>query len=155
LIFSLESNASDSTDGSTAGLKVVYQASYTGMLKGLLASTDGPGYFLINERNQIKILRQTGIETTLTRGLPKPENKEVTRSLNSIFGRGTVAAPSDTPSAVEDGDAARQQIILATTDSEEPGSAERGLESVLRFTTLASAPTPAELFHRVVSVLAK
>ena len=147
----------EGTDGSGVDVKVEYQGSFTGMLKGLLALTTGPGYFLIDERNQTRVLRHTGVGATalaLTRGIRKGEmeTEEVTRSLDSIFGRGSRAAlvPSGNGAGAIEGPTMRGLIAPVP---EEERAVQGGLESVLRFTTSAMAPSPAELFRRVVGVL--
>jgi NET1-associated nuclear protein 1 (U3 small nucleolar RNA-associated protein 17) len=147
-------------------VKIVYQGSFTGMVKGLLALTTGPGYFLIDERNQTRVLRQTGGgagvgRLALTHGLRKPkiETEEVMRSLDSIFGRGSrpgMLASTDGASAgAIEGAPVVRGLLTSPPEDESQGANGGGLESVLRFTTSAIAPSPAELFRRVVGVLGR
>ncbi|KIW34923.1 uncharacterized protein PV07_01664 [Cladophialophora immunda] len=136
-----------SQDSPGVQAKVVYQTSFNGTVKGLLALTTGPGYLIIDERNQYRFLRPTvGAFTGTIAGTR--ETEQVTRSLDSIFGRQGLVAPVTA--------AAREEVpntAVNTVDAHVGGGG--GLNSVLRFSSSAQAPTPTELFQRVVGVLAQ
>ncbi|EXJ62067.1 hypothetical protein A1O7_02500 [Cladophialophora yegresii CBS 114405] len=157
----------DAGAGVGVSVKVVYQGQFTGVLKGLLALTSGAGFLMIDERNQTRVLRQTGSAKealTVTRsvgGRRGAETEEVTRSLDSIFGRrpvpavaidgadparGLLAAPEETTAKQMQ----KQMQVQPQTEM-----VEGGLDAVLRFPSSAMAPSPAELFQRVVSVMAR
>ena len=167
-VFELEIERTETNEKSNDGnatdvrIKTLYEKSFFWLSKSLLAMTTGPGYFLVDERNQTRTIKQiefgakAGSSNAISpaRGMlrTKPEAEEVTRSLNSMFrptgsGQDQSAVAS---SVVGDG----QRLLTSAQDHEER-VAEGDLESVLRFTTSAVAPSPAELFKRVVGVLAK
>ncbi|KIY02324.1 uncharacterized protein Z520_02462 [Fonsecaea multimorphosa CBS 102226] len=128
--------------------QVVYQTSFTGTVKGLLPLTTGPGYLVIDERNQYRYLRPTtGAFARTNRAAGEIE--QVTKSLDSIFGRKGLVAPATT--------AVREELPnpVANTMMNEQVGAGAGLDGVLRFPSSAQVPTPTELFQKVVGVLAR
>ncbi|OAP56283.1 hypothetical protein AYL99_09462 [Fonsecaea erecta] len=143
------SNDRDAVAGSevTSGVqaKVVYQRSFPGTVKGLLALTTGPGYLLIDDRNQYRFLRPTtgAFARTVVGAV---EREQVTRSLDSIFGRQGLLAPAATAAHAE---------VPKLIANNEPAGAGGELAAVLRFPSSAQAPNPTELFHRVVGILAQ
>ncbi|OCT50098.1 hypothetical protein CLCR_06592 [Cladophialophora carrionii] len=173
---------SDTTNGGVAAdagagvgvgvsVKVVYEGQFIGVLKGLLALTSGAGFLMIDERNQTRVLRQTGAAKgtlTVTRnfsGRRGVETEEVTRSLDSIFGRRPASTPQGENTAAVDrapttrgllaapGETSAEQMQMQVRPQTE--AVEGGLDAVLRFPSSAMAPSPAELFQRVVSVMAR
>ena len=144
----------------TPPVSVVHQTSFTGIFKGLLALTTGPGYLIVDEKNRTRFLRPSGMgakyaASNIGTGRAN-ETEDVTRSLDTIFGR-QPALSAETEVREAAGTAARGLLTsgLETVNGvmEEAGSG--GLDAVLRFSSSAQAPSPAELFQRVVGVLGR
>ncbi|KAJ9616478.1 NET1-associated nuclear protein 1 [Cladophialophora chaetospira] len=151
-IFSLENNPVVDGEESGVQVKIVYQETFTRMLKGVLALTTGPGYVLIDERNQTRMLRRSGTAALpIANGAKRVETEEVTRSLDSIFGRQSRGSVQGDAPAI--GSAPMRGLLTAPeTDGY---AADGGLSAVLNFVNSATAPSPTELFQRVVGVLAR
>jgi NET1-associated nuclear protein 1 (U3 small nucleolar RNA-associated protein 17) len=154
--------------GVGVNVKLVYQKQFAGILKGLLALTTGPGYLMVDERNQTRVLRQSGtakgamaITGVSASGLGRAEPEEVTRSLDSIFGRRPASVMQGENRAVIDDRNAARGLLAAPEDEKatqmqmQTETAAGGLNGVLQFASSAMAPSPAELFQRVVSVMAR
>ncbi|KIW70379.1 hypothetical protein PV04_02653 [Phialophora macrospora] len=165
-----DTTASRMSAGTEAGvgvsMKLVYQVQFTGILKGLLALTTGPGFLVLDERNQIRVLRPSGMAKGAmmnTSGSARLESEEVTRSLDSIFGRRPASFAQGENRAVIDGPNAARGLLAAPGEEKatqlqlqrQPETAAGGLNGVLQFASSAMAPSPAELFQRVVSVMAR
>ncbi|EXJ59482.1 uncharacterized protein A1O5_12107 [Cladophialophora psammophila CBS 110553] len=129
-------------------VKVVDQTSITGTVKGLLALTTGSGYLVIDERNQCRFLRPKVVTRARTIGGAEG-TEQVTRSLDSIFGRQALLASATT--AVRD-ERAYRAVDDTVNGQTGPGG---GLDAVLRFVSTAQAPPPAELFQKVIGVMAR
>lgn len=125
--------------------KVIHEASFGGFIKGLLAVKTGPGYLIVDERNGFRSLKPVGVSRmALTTALnAKQETDQVTRSIDSIFGRASLA---------EDPTVVPPQGLL--TGAENDKDLSRGLDAVLRIVSSAQAPSPAELFQKVLGALA-
>jgi hypothetical protein len=129
-----------------ADIKVVYETSFAGLIKGLLAFTTGPGYFIVDERNGFRSLKPLGMSRTAptTAMHLKQEADPATRSLDSIFGGASTT-----------GDSAVVQPQGLLTGAENGKLPSGGLDAVLRIVSSAQAPTPTELFQKVVAALAR
>lgn len=130
--------------------KPVYENSFPGPVKGLLALTSGPGYLIVDERNRYQFLRPTGLGATGPSRALQGGNKEtdqVTKSLDSIFGPDLGIARNAGPSVPSPEEQAGADPTSAT-----PASAG-GLDTILKVVSSASAPSPAELFQRVLGAL--
>ncbi|KIW81353.1 hypothetical protein Z517_04378 [Fonsecaea pedrosoi CBS 271.37] len=137
----------DSSGGPSVQVKVLYESSFTAMVKGLLALTTGPGYLVIDERNQYRFVRpSTGVFTKSVGG--GKETEQVTRSLDDILGRQGLLGPAASATHGE-------LAALPPSTADEHVGARGGLDAVLRFPSSAQVPTPTELFQRVVGVLAQ
>jgi hypothetical protein len=155
LIFGLGDPRNNAAEEGADGLRLLHEASYPGLLKGLLPSTTGPGYFLIDNRNQIKILRDADTVAATKRLVARTASEGgLARGLASVFGRAIMDAADNTPLAIEGAEIGQQLVTSLPADSEPSGSVEARLEAAVRCTTSALAPSPAELFQRVVGVLA-
>ncbi|KAK4937341.1 NET1-associated nuclear protein 1 [Elasticomyces elasticus] len=134
-------------------VKSLHEASFTGTLKGLLAQSTLPGYLLIDDRNRVRSLKTSGTITTALRAsrVTGLENEQVSRSLDTIFGRGGgIAATNGLGNNAESGS---RHDAPAITDG--ATTSARDLDSVLSIASSTQAPSPADLFQRVLSALAQ
>ncbi|EXJ83657.1 hypothetical protein A1O1_07281 [Capronia coronata CBS 617.96] len=140
----------------TGELKCVHETSFTGALKGLLALTTTPGYLMIDDKNRCRSLRPAGAWNVGHGGSAdaQQESDLVTRSLDSIFGKGHTTAVAEASQA---GREPQRLLTAASTDATatNPTSGAGGLDSVLNIVSSTQAPTPEQLFQRVVGVLAR
>lgn len=124
--------------------KPVWEGSVPGIIQGLLASTTGSGYVVIDGKARISALRSTVAQkqVALSSLLQRTEPAQVSQSLDSIFGRGS-------------------QPLLITSNQEGPRADETkllsssSLDAVLNFVSSKHAPSPAELFERVVGAFGR
>ncbi|KAI1609417.1 WD40-repeat-containing domain protein [Exophiala viscosa] len=134
-------------------VRSLHEASFTGALKGLLAQSTLPGYLMIDDRNRVRSLKPSGMITTALRSSRSTglENEQVSRSLDSIFGRGGgIAATNGVVDNAESG--GRDETLAITAGAT---SSARDLDSVLSIVSSTQAPSPADLFQRVLSALAQ
>lgn len=133
-------------------LKSVYETSFTGALKGLLALTTTPGYLVIDDKNRYRALRPAGTWkpalSASTEAQQPPD--QLTRSLDSIFGHGQTTVTGE----VSRTGAETSGLLTATPGVAAPAAAA-GLDSVLNIVSSTQAPTPEQLFQSVVGVLAR
>ncbi|KAL6252875.1 NET1-associated nuclear protein 1 [Rhinocladiella similis] len=124
-------------------IKPLHESSLAGGLKSLLALTTSPGFLLIDDRNVYRSLKPSGISAlSSVSSLVAAANHEpdqVTKSLDSIFG--SVGIQTDDKAIKESG--------------EDATSSSRDLNAALRIVSSAQAPSPSELFQRILSVLAQ
>ncbi|KIX07747.1 uncharacterized protein Z518_02401 [Rhinocladiella mackenziei CBS 650.93] len=129
-------------------LKVIFEISFPGLVKALLALTTGPGYLVIDEKNRFRQLRPAGAGRASLNGWTarKQDSDQVMRSLENIFDRASGYNNDD-----DDGGGAKGS--LAAVEDALPSASPGGLDAALRILSSAQAPTPVELFRRVVGVL--
>jgi NET1-associated nuclear protein 1 (U3 small nucleolar RNA-associated protein 17) len=127
----------------------IMETEIKGAVKGLLASSTGPGYVVIDELSRVQTLRSGGqLKTAGSANLTTREPEQVTKSLDSLFGsRRTIAAGE------EGGQEAQKLLTSDTTTSN--ATSESDLNAVLRFVSSAQAPTPAELLQKVIGVVGR
>nr|KAK5450684.1 NET1-associated nuclear protein 1 [Exophiala xenobiotica] len=138
-------------------IKPLHESSFPGTIRSLLASTTAPGFLIVDDRNVLRSLKPSGsqvITSVISRSLTTHEPEQVTKGLDNIFGRSGVNTVAGTDGVVEDenvgGDVMKQSLT-----NEDATTSSRDLNSVLRIVSSTQAPSPAELFQRVVGVLAK
>ncbi|EXJ87492.1 hypothetical protein A1O3_04452 [Capronia epimyces CBS 606.96] len=132
----------------TGELEPLFETSFTGCPKGLLALTTTPGYLVVDDKNRHRSLRPAGAWTAIhAASVDMQQSDEATRSLDSIFGQG----PTNTTTEVARPGAEPRGLL----ESADPTSGAASLDTVLNIVSSAQAPTPAELFQRVVGVLAR
>ncbi|KAL2428783.1 hypothetical protein ABEF95_007228 [Exophiala dermatitidis] len=139
----------------TGELQAVFETSFTGTLKGLLACPTAPGYLLLDDKNRYRTLKPTGalgpIHSALAETQQKQDHGLISRSLDSIFGHGHTAVPGDVPQAGVEG----RRLLTAGEAIKDSKSTATGLDGVLNIITSASAPSPEQLFERVVQAVAR
>ncbi|KAL2428769.1 hypothetical protein ABEF95_006935 [Exophiala dermatitidis] len=139
----------------TGELKTVFETSFTGTLKGLLACITTPGYLLLDDKNRYRTLRPTGalgpVHSALTESQQKLESGLITRSLDSIFGHGHTGAIGDVPQEGVEG----RRLLTTGEATGDSTTTAAGLDGVLNIITSASAPSPEQLFERVVQAVAR
>ncbi|KIW54745.1 hypothetical protein PV05_07082 [Exophiala xenobiotica] len=136
-------------------IKPLHELSFPGTIRSLLASTTAPGFLIVDDRNVVRSLKPSGSQTTtavIPRSLTRHEPEQVTRGLDSIFGRAAVNTVVGTDGVVEDEHVGGD---VKQSSTNEDATSSRDLNSVLRIVSSTQAPSPAELFQRVVGVLAK
>jgi NET1-associated nuclear protein 1 (U3 small nucleolar RNA-associated protein 17) len=135
-------------------IKPVFENSFSGRLKSLLAITTGPGYLFVDDKNRFRSLRPTGVGKMLSPQAAlagAPQADQAIRSLDSIFG----SAPSVNVPADDEAAAAASGQVKALLTSADIADPSRTLDAVFRFTSSSQAPSPAELFQRVVAAVAR
>ncbi|KAJ9630153.1 NET1-associated nuclear protein 1 [Knufia peltigerae] len=126
-------------------IKPLYESSLAGGLKSLLALTTRPGFLMIDDRNVYRSLKPSGTSALSSvlgqAAAASQEPDQVTKSLDSIFG--TVGSLVENEKTIKDG------------GEDNTTSSSRDLNGALRIVSSAQAPSPAELFQRVLTVLAQ
>jgi len=129
-------------------VKPVLETSVPGFIQGLLASTTGTGYVVIDNKARISTLRSAGAQTqvsSLSSAITnRPESAQVSKSLEGIFGR------PGRPSLVQ-GDVGQE----ALGPEEANAASSSSLDQVLKFISSSHVPSPTELFERVVGVFGR
>lgn len=124
-------------------VKPVFEASISGFVQGLLASTTGTGYVVIDGKARISTLRSSGVQKQALSSASKgAEPAQVSKSLDGIFGR------TSRPFLAVD----TQEELKA---DEANAVSSSSLDAVLRFVSSSHAPSPAELFERVVGAFSR
>ncbi|KAK5051621.1 hypothetical protein LTR84_003273 [Exophiala bonariae] len=125
-------------------VKPVWETSVPGLILGLLASTTGSGYVLIDGKARISTLRSKDatIQGALSSALQRTEPAQVSKSLDSIFGRGgqPLLTAGDQEGLKADG-----SNVLSSSN----------LDAVLNFVSSNHAPSPTELFERIVGAFGR
>lgn len=129
-------------------VRPVFETSVPGFIQGLLASTTGTGYVVIDNKARISTLRSAGTQPQVSSSssaiMKRTESAQVSKSLEGIFGR-----------------AGRPALALGDGDQEALGSDETNavssssLDQVLKFVSSSHVPSPAELFERVVGMFGR
>jgi NET1-associated nuclear protein 1 (U3 small nucleolar RNA-associated protein 17) len=123
-------------------VKPVFETSMSGFIQSLLASTTGTGYIVIDGKARISTLRASGVQKQTLSSSKPAEPAQVSKSLDSIFGR------ASRPFLAE-GNQEELQIDEANALS------SSSLDAALRFVSSSQAPSPAELFERVVGAFSR
>lgn len=134
-------------------IKCLHEAPFTGTLKSLLSQSTLPGYLMIDDRNRVRSLKPSGLSTTalISSISAGRESEQVSRSLDTIFGRGGGLAATDGAGNNADSDGRHER--LAITERAANTVTARDLDSVLSIVSSTQAPSPADLFQRVLSAL--
>jgi hypothetical protein len=132
-------------------IKSLHEAPFTGTLKALLSQSTLPGYLMVDDRNRVRSLKPSGLSTTtLTSSISAGrESEQVSRSLDTIFGRGGGIAAANGVGNNADSDGRHERLAI----TEGTANTARDLDSVLSIVSSTQAPTPADLFQRVLSAL--
>ncbi|KEF56965.1 uncharacterized protein A1O9_07155 [Exophiala aquamarina CBS 119918] len=130
-------------------VKPVFETSVPGFIQGLLASTTGTGYVVIDNKARISALRSAGtqVQELSSAAMAKlTEPAQVSKSLEGIFGR-----PGRPSLAV--GDRVHDQEELRADETNAVSSSS--LDHVLKFISSSHVPSPVQLFERVVGVFGR
>ncbi|KIW11700.1 hypothetical protein PV08_11002 [Exophiala spinifera] len=125
-------------------IKPLRDSSLAGGLKSLLALTTSPGFLTIDDRNVYRSLKPSGtgaLSSVSASAAAKHESDQVTKSLDSIFG--TVESSVEADKTIQAG------------EEDNTTTSGRDLNAALRIVSSAQAPSPTELFQRVLTVVAQ
>lgn len=125
-------------------VKPIWETSVPGIVQGLLASTTGTGYVVIDGKARISTLKSAAFQkqAALSSALQRAEPAQLSKSLDSIFGRG------GQPLLAQDN---REEVKA----DEANGLSSSSLDAVLKFVSSSHAPSPVELFERVVGAFGR
>lgn len=139
--------------------RVIYEGSFLGNIKGLLALKTGPGYLLIDERNQTRLIQPphtSGAGATLAVADSMPETGQEIKSLESVFGQ---RGSPELGTADSNGESATAQGLIPGRSDEEQvtqnTSVEHDLEAAVRSVSTADTPSVQEMFQRVLRVMGR